>query len=355
MKNRKIYYFLIAGILAVTLFLFLNPKQEIGTEQKVESRSQPKQKLQDSEEESQSARVQTSNPPNDKELTYEERLNQWKEFSLKGNMPVTFYGKVIDQNGQPISNVKVDYRVSKVELGSGRTESAYDIYSDSNGSFEINQGKGLVLLIKKFEKEGYKAKRNTGGSFTYGRFYGGRHKPDRNNPVVFNMWEKGETEPLVKGDKFYGIKPDGRKYTIDFITSKKIENKIGGDITVKINRPIEVPDRSNFDWSMTITVNSGGIVRTDDAFLYEAPQDGYQQSYSIDMKGGSKDWVRDLKNAKFYVKSRNGDVYSSFTVNVLTLYNDQSVFDVKWLSNPNGSRNLEYDPAKDVTKQYVRR
>ena len=51
MKSRKIYYFLLAGILAVALFLFLKPKQEIAREQTVETILDQEQELQDSEPE----------------------------------------------------------------------------------------------------------------------------------------------------------------------------------------------------------------------------------------------------------------------------------------------------------------
>lgn len=37
-------------------------------------------------------------------------------------------------------------------------------------------------------------------------------------------------------------------------------------------------------------------------------------------------------------------------VEVLTKYQDKAVLSVKYYANPNGSRNLEYDPLQNVAK-----
>jgi hypothetical protein len=50
----------------------------------------------------------------------------------------------------------------------------------------------------------------------------------------------------------------------------------------------------------------------------------------------------------FYLKSRDGQVYGHFHVTIIPDYNDTSIFKIESYINPGESRNLEYDPSKEI-------
>jgi hypothetical protein len=156
------------------------------------------------------------------------------------------------------------------------------------------------------------------------------------------MWKKGPTERLIVGSKFYGIAPDGRAYTIDFLQQKKMEEANStGDIIVRIHRPATIPLRTKYDWSYSIEAINGGILHTDDEFVYLAPESGYQPKYELTMSVTNAHWQGGVRGEQFYLKSRNGQVYGSIVVEVIPDYRDKSVFNVQYHINPSGSRNLE--------------
>lgn len=80
---------------------------------------------------------------------------------------------------------------------------------------------------------------------------------------------------------------------------------------------------------------------TDDEFMYLAPESGYQKTYTFTMSSTNANWKRELDGLRFYLKSRDGQVYGRFIFDIIPDYNDVSVFNVRWAVNPNDSRNLQ--------------
>jgi hypothetical protein len=51
----------------------------------------------------------------------------------------------------------------------------------------------------------------------------------------------------------------------------------------------------------------------------------------------------------FFVKSRDGHVYGHFHISELEpAYRDKAALKIEFYVNPAGSRNLEFDPAKQI-------
>jgi len=51
-----------------------------------------------------------------------------------------------------------------------------------------------------------------------------------------------------------------------------------------------------------------------------------------------------------HFKSRNGQVYGHFSIDISPYYNDTSALDIEYYINPAGSRNLEWDGKIQVYK-----
>lgn len=256
------------------------------------------------------------------------------------NVPITFYGKVVDQSGQPVEGVKISLLVviSHLEKYDAQTQPV-TLETDQKGNFTLNGYIAYGINIVSIEKDGYELSKKVILSYNFGLVP--TYTPDRNNPVVFRMWKRGKSEPLVGASKSYKITPDGRPFTIDLL---KHEEKPGisplGDIIVRINRPEKLAPGKKVDWSYSIEAIDGGIIHTNTDFLYQAPETGYEPKYEFFAPATNARWAGWAKE-QFYIKSRSGQVYGSLEVEIDTDYDDHAVFKVDCALNPAGSRNLE--------------
>jgi hypothetical protein len=121
--------------------------------------------------------------------------------------PITFYGKVVDQDGKPIPGVKVPASMAtfaEAPLMFFTGSKNYKTTTDQDGRFVFN-GAGKSILIGILKKDGYAFNRS---EVKEDKFYYAKednenislHKPDINNPVVFQMRKKEKSEfVLVRG------------------------------------------------------------------------------------------------------------------------------------------------------------
>jgi hypothetical protein len=81
--------------------------------------------------------------------------------------------------------------------------------------------------------------------------------------------------------------------------------------------------------------------------MYLAPEAGYQQRYVIEHMATDTEWA-ERESRQYFLQSRGGKVYARLEVEILSHYRDQAIFNIEYYANPNGSRNLEYDPLQGV-------
>jgi len=256
--------------------------------------------------------------------------------------PIDAYGKVVDQNGQPIAGVKAQ---GVILLNDGFEDSKDEIHNtvtDVQGLFTFSNLHGVSFGIG-LDKAGYEFNPKL-----YLDWWA-KYKPDPNYPMVFVMWKLQGAEPTISDDKFWGIIPDGRIYTIDFIKSKKIENPVAeGDLHVSITRPASTVRGQKYDWSFTMEAVDGGIVESHDAYPYQAPEQGYLDKIEITLSATDPKWQPEVQGRVFYLKSRAGHVYGHCQIDVISVYQNAAVFAIKSLVNPAASRNLEEDEQKTI-------
>lgn len=278
--------------------------------------------------------------------TTNSRLEKLKGILESKDVPVSFFGRVVDQDGNGIAGVQILMSVRQWGLGGtfdswGNKFPKFNRVTDSNGSFSLEGTSGDSLTVESVSKNGYRLSTKTQMGYGYGES-SAPHHPDQQNPIIIKMWKLGEKAQLITGSKFWGIIPDGRTYTMDFIRQMKLESEnTSGDIRFRLMRPAQIKPREKFDWSFEIEVVQGGVIQTQDDFMYSAPETGYQSKYEFSMSTNNPSWKREMDGMQFYFQSRNGSVYGQFTVDIIPDYNEQSVFDVKFSANPNGSRNLQ--------------
>jgi hypothetical protein len=275
----------------------------------------------------------------------------FQEDTAKGSQfewkhPINFWGRVLDESNQPVADANVHFEwgvVADSVNPNGTSETITK--SDSNGFFSLvgRQGKRLFVNVR---KDGYY---DTGDApsavFEYSNPYQGLFTPDQNNPVVFHLRKKGDGEPMIHGRKLFGAKIEGTPQYVDLLAGKNKMNP-PGDLTLRFIRG-EKTENQRYDWAATLGVPDGGLIESTDEFMFLAPQNGYQATFEISHKASDDNWVSQ-EHHKFYVQSRDGKIFSRIEITFIPAYNERAAFDIEYFINPSKSRNLEYDPAKEI-------
>ncbi len=256
------------------------------------------------------------------------------------NAAIDFHGVVVDQEDKPVVGAKVNIGVrhwqveSLARLNAEGTMIRREIATGSDGRFNVQDVTGDGVQIDSIHMDGYELSPKTTRHF-------GTSAGSSGQPVVFRMWKKGPQATLVTGDKFFGIIPDGRTYTINLLQGTKSENDNGdGDLQITVTRPNGVTRKDRYNWSFSVTPVQGGIVEANGDFMYEAPVSGYATNaiYRFDATGS--DWKYRAKK-DFFLVTRNKQNYARISVEVFAFYDNEGVFSINYAVNPTGSRNLQ--------------
>lgn len=268
---------------------------------------------------------------------------EWfRDFVGEQNVSIQFFGKVVDQYDSPVAGAKVklsvrEWRVGSLDvMGSEGRSVKYERETTTNGIFDLQEAKGDVLTVESIQKDGYEL------SARILRFIDCRKSTNygSSNPKIYKMWKKGAHEPLISGEKLFGIIPDQRVYSLDLVEGKKVEGVGEGDLMVRIKRSPVVDPQEHYEWSCVIEGVQGGLLETEDEFPYLAPEEGYQSQYEMTFNPTSQDWTSLVKK-QFYIWTRNGQVYGRIQIAINPVYDDKSALEMAYAINPGRSRNLE--------------
>ena len=255
--------------------------------------------------------------------------------------PISFFGKVLDQYGEPIPDAKIHYSAADQYFGSG---SKYEGVSDVNGRFSISGIKGAGLYVSVY-KGGYQETEASGGSFGYG-MPSGRQPPSKEEPAVFVLRKKGPTEPLVVvSSRQYEVPKTGEPVAVNLRTGRKARTD-RGDIQVESWVDEQSKDQLNhFDWKCRVSVPGGGLMERNDPLVFEAPEDGYIPSVDIVMPQSAKQWKPRVEKDYFVRLADNNYAHLKLEMHAGGSYN---FFVLESYLNLAGSRNLESDPNKAI-------
>jgi hypothetical protein len=276
--------------------------------------------------------------------TTNSRLEFFKrEFEAK-NASVSFYGRVVDQQSNDIAGVQILMSVRQWGIGGtfdswGNKFPKFERTTDSNGNFSLENVNGDSLTIESITKEGYLLSPKIKKGYGFGNVSDPFH-PDQQNPVIIKMWkELGATEPLITGSHVFGM-DSGKTYTVDLIHGKKTEGDADGDLIISIKRPDEVNSRDRYSWSYSIEAINGGLIETDDEFMYLAPESGYYPKIEKQFDPTDSDWNFDIAK-QFFIRTRGGQIYGRVQIVFHSVYNVHSAIEINYAINPTGSRNLQ--------------
>jgi hypothetical protein len=266
-----------------------------------------------------------------------------QQYNEKHNAPIEFYGQVIDQNSNGIPGVNI---IASIQQPHASLSPTYDIIisntvvrlhekTGEDGRFQIEGETGEDVNLESVKKVGCqlspKAPRNFGQS-----------SGSIENPVVIQMWKLGKAQTLLSHYlSRIAVPVDNRPVQFDLIAGTEVPS--GGQLVVRVERNPQVlpPGHSGYDWSAEFEVPNGGLIPSRDSFMYEAPENGYHDSFSIEMPKDATNWTSTL-NQNFYIELDNGKYFGNLSVHLLTFHSPPPIVLTLGVTiNPNGSRSLQ--------------
>lgn len=248
--------------------------------------------------------------------------------------PITFYGRVIDEEKQPVAGAKVHYSAADQYFGDS---SKYESISDESGFFSITGINGAGLYVN-VAKDGYYGTNESGAGFGYG-VPSGRQPPSKESPAIFVLRKKGIADSLIHvSSRQINVLDNGRSLNIDLSTG------LAGRGNLQLESWIGDSSQRRFDWRYRLSVPGGGLVERKEEFVFEAPIDDYQPVVEVNMPANAERWSSDV-NKSYFAKLPDGK-YARFSIN---LYPGKRNFVVleSYVNPAPGNRNLEFAPTEE--------
>jgi hypothetical protein len=241
---------------------------------------------------------------------YIERLR--KDPESEGKVDLNFYGKVVDENNQPVAGATAHMQWNTVGVPGG---TAYgQAVSDGGGLFSLTQKHGKVLEVSVDKPGYYTVDGGAGGlAFEYADPSSPEYnEPDPNNPVIFHLRRKGEGAKLFS--KSLDV-PLSQNHPQDRVNLMQGFIKPDGVLTIASDTSKFLPGAQPFPWTVTLSMAEGGLIETSDQFPFMAPASGYTPTVTMDMTNLDRSiWRGSLtKTYYFYLPSTN--TYGRMTVN----------------------------------------
>ena len=241
---------------------------------------------------------------------YVQRFNQDHQYDWK--VPLNFYGKVIDENNQPVAGATARMQWNTIGVPGGT--SYQQTLSDGGGLFSLTEQHGKMLEVR-VQKDGYYTVDGGAGpvAFEYANPSSPNYnEPDASSPVIFHLRRKGPGAKLFS--KALNV-PLTTNHPQDRVNLMQGFIKPDGSLTLAADKSKFLPGAQPFPWSVTLTMSEGGLVETNDQFPFQAPESGYAPTVTIDMTNIDPDVWRGsvAKTYYFYLPSTN--TYGRLTVN----------------------------------------
>jgi Carboxypeptidase regulatory-like domain len=271
---------------------------------------------------------------------------------LKGNpafiaefkRPINFYGKVLDENWQPIAGANVELVPNDDPTGREKY-SRYSTKTDAKGYFSMTGMHGIGINVD-VSKEGYYRTEDSYAIFEHEHPSGRLRQIPSNpqDPALFFLRKKGEAAALIHAyERPRRVPKDGSPAEVSLTTGEKVSS--GGDF--KIECWVSDQDGKPYPWKCRLSVPRGGLIKRKSEFDFIAPESGYAESDDLEMPQvppTGQQWS-DLAAQDYFVKTSKGQ-YARMRFEINT--GDPTFYVLESYLNPSGSRNLEYDKSKEI-------
>ncbi len=297
------------------------------------------------------------------------RLNGWEErakalASLNETLsawdkPVEFWGKVIDQFGKPVEGVELiaqvpTQRYIPTAKGGYRTSTGLKAVSAADGSFHFAGAEGFSLSINSITKAGYAMpirvqleKPELVYHYCYTN-HGTRDPlftPDPARPEIIRLWKMKDPGPRHTLGLYKYLKFDEPAKPVDL--EKRRQEEAGKfDFTVQARK---AQDAEGEVVELVFQAKDGGFAlpAPDDAFLFTAPAEGYQQTLVVrldDPVTRKRFSAGERVPFALFARMRGGKCHSVVAGHWVK-FMDKTNVDAYVLTNPTGGLELEVDLA----------
>lgn len=264
------------------------------------------------------------------------------EAADRNNVPIAFFGRVIDQDGKPIPGAAVEYTVTAIPMipvpwGPDKREKGSCV-TNEDGLFSVNDKRGTGLYVTEISKEGY---RKSGfyrqAHNHYDSFSEDRHIPDRNKPIEFMMIR----DDLPRAEKVL-------EKRIRFAWNKEpITVNLGpdlGSLALSATRSGFDPNNRNnsFDWTVKMRFNGIGVSLLQGESARLAPSEGYAPGHTYEFPKNRNGWKARIEGSRFAILTNNRR-FGEMTIDI----NADGPEDASscWITiylNTSGERNIDH-------------
>ncbi len=279
------------------------------------------------------------------------RVGPRKRFIDGFKTPIEFWGKVEDQEGNPVGGARITFRPVDVPWDLDGRSSVFTRYSDSQGLFAISgiRGSSLGVLV---EKDGFVPKMDKSGeSLSRRRFHYSFsdamprfQPPSKDQPAVFVLRKKLEASMLYTNTRRrYPLTTDGAPIRIKLRPGEpEFILNCWADLEGRYGQGRNAP----FDWSFKARILNGRLQKASDPNGVEAPDFGYKEEIFVKFSGLSEDWTWAKSGLGFWAYLSDG---SYARINIDIRVGRQNLVSVNSRHNPTGSPVLECDPESEIS------
>jgi hypothetical protein len=264
------------------------------------------------------------------------QLEKIRDFLKDADTQISFYGRVIDQDGVGVQGAAINYqleRAGKLMADGNITNNNQKArcLSANDGSFSIQGAKGLTLTILSIEKKDYRDGKQNLRSFGY-RGTPDLHDPDLKNPIDFLLISNSipKTKIIYNKDLVFSWNKGPVEIPILNI----------GKIIIIPKRDWKPAQLENFDWQLEISIDGAELVEIEIGHAKIAPIEGYQKSFKYGSKKNDIRWGGAVR--RHYAFRTNSGLYGFIDLMFRANREDRAQStDLEVRLNESGSRNLD--------------
>jgi hypothetical protein len=274
---------------------------------------------------------------------------------VKGNVPMTLYGRVVDQMGNAAPGAALTFEASARPRFSPPSVATDDSVkwrvqatAGPDGTFTIHGGWGQTLFLKSISGPRY-AQACLYLTFNYGwKSTDPIYHPEPANPVVFMCWNDA-FKRIISGKMESTIAMDSEGVAF---RSGRISKFGTGDenFAFRVIRPPGNPKRP-YEWSVAVDGLYGKVQKAAGELGAEAPREGYTKKLREIMAANDPAWSPQMR-LLFYSQApdlgpgQGPKIHARVDMSAIIADNNQDVsVTIKYAANFGNSRDLTPGPV----------